>query len=107
MRFNFAYVVPELSQVHSHVQMKTFPVSISTKSRNHMINVGKNHMELCSFSCIHHQDAPGWPTRVLGGAFAAEGPGYPTGLVSALLTLRGHLKYPTRFEEAPHAYLCL
>lgn len=80
MRFNFAYVVPELCQVHSHVQMKTFPVSISTKSRNHMINVGKNHMELCSFSCIHHQDAPGWPTRVLGGAFAAEGPGYPTGL---------------------------
>lgn len=51
MRFNFAYVVLKLCQVNSNVQIKIFPVSISPQSRNCMSNVGKNHMELCSFSC--------------------------------------------------------
>lgn len=41
MRFNFAYVAPKLCQVHSNVQMKIFPVSISTQSRNSMSNGGK------------------------------------------------------------------
>lgn len=59
MRFNFAYVVPKLCQVHSNAQMKIFPVSISTpQSRNCMSNMGKTHMELCSSFCTHHQDAP-------------------------------------------------
>lgn len=61
MRFNFAYVVLKLCQVHSNVQVKIFPVSISTQSRNCMSNVGKNHMKLCSFSCAHRQMLQGNP----------------------------------------------
>lgn len=54
MRSNFAYMVPKLSHVHSNRQMKIFPLSISTQSRNCMSNVGRKHMKLYSFSFTCH-----------------------------------------------------
>lgn len=54
MRSNFAYVIPKLCQVHSNIQMKIFPVSISTQSGNCISNVGRKHMKLCSFSFTCH-----------------------------------------------------
>lgn len=80
MRFNFVYVVPKLCQVHSKVQMKIIPCLHQHTTQKSHHQWGQNPHGTMQFllhtpprcSKVTHQG--------LGGAFAVEGPGYPTGV---------------------------